>query len=545
MVPAAWGGHRSWAVLIVLTAVALVAAMLPPVKAAFPAERTATQPACGLLEDPEVLALISGGGESALRRACEDTTSGDEGPVSVGEASLGGDILVNDRSVDEYPHITQSETSVGVAGDTVLVGFNDSGEWLREGDFMGYARSADAGETWTDMGAPPTPFDQLANVLGDPVVAVDRDRSEADSGVFYLSSIARSVSSRFVVGVHKSVDGGLGWVSAVDASPAGTADEFQDKEWIAVDSRASGPGAGNVYACWRRFGGLGGIQFSRSTDGGATFTQLSANLSENPTFVQGCQVAVSPVTGHVYVSWTDQNTDPPTIRLRRSIDQGATFEPETVVGAAEFAETVIACAESGHRRVFVDGERGASTRAIRSTPFSSLTVDPTTGDVHLVWHRAGLPGGAGADIAFSRSSDGGATFTAPVRINGESAGHQFFASIAANASGELVAIYYSTQNSDTDRLLDLYTVSSGDGGDSWDNPQRLTDVSFDRPRTNANFDYLVASCYMGDYNAVAAAPPEVGADTFYAAWGDNRSDGNARMPGVQPDPDVRLDRDVP
>lgn len=94
---------------------------------------------------------------------------------------------------------------------------------------------------------------------------------------------------------------------------------------------------------------------------------------------------------------------------------------------------MIACANLGHRRVFVDDERGASTRAIRSIPSSNLTVDPTTGDVYLAWHRAGLPGGAGADIAFSRSTDGGETFTAPVRINGEPTGHQFFASIAGGA----------------------------------------------------------------------------------------------------------------
>lgn len=545
MVPAAaaWSERRIRAVTVGAV-LAVAAAIWPPASLTATAQRPAAAPPCDLLNDAEVLARISGPGEAALRRACEDTPAGGES-APVGEASSGPNILVNDRSVDEYPNITQSEPSIGVSGDTALVGFNDSGEVFREGDFIGYARSENAGRTWADMGALPTPLGELANVLGDPVVAVDRDRSADESGVFYLSSIARSVSGRFVVGVHKSVDGGLGWVSAVDASPRGTAEEFQDKEWIAVDPRPSGPGAGNVYACWRRFGGAGGIQLSRSTDGGATFTQLPDNVSANPTFVQGCQVAVSPVTGHVYVSWTDENTDPPTIRLRRSTDRGATFEPERIVGSANFAETVIRCSESGHRRVFADDERAGRTRAIRSLPFSSLTVDPTRGDVYLAWHRAGLPGGAGADIAFSRSMDGGETFQSPVRINGESAGHQFFASVAANASGELVAIYYSTQNSSTDRLLDLYTVSSDDGGDSWDSPQRLTDVSFDRPRTNANFDYIVASCYMGDYNAVGTAPPSLGNDTIYAAWGDNRSDGNARMPGVQPDPDVRVDWAVP
>jgi hypothetical protein len=502
-----------------------------------------TPKVCALLSRPEILANISGPGEEALRIRCESVPPEPVYDQSSPRSRRSADILVNDRSTDVYPHITQSETSVAVSGSTVLVGFNDSGEFRPNGDFTGYARSTNGGASFTDMRTPTTPLGDVDAVFGDPVMAADVARSAGETEVFYFENLAADPAGLSIISVHKTIDGGATWAFATNASPLAAPGEFQDKEWVGVDTRATGAGAGNVYACWRRFGGAGGIQFSRSTDGGLTFTQLPSSISANPTFVQGCQVAVSPLTGAVFVSWTDSNTNPPTIRFRRSTDQGRTFDPEITVGTADFAETVIGCGFGSFRRVFLDSEEGNRTRAIRSTPFSSLDVDPVTGAVYLAWHRANLAGGSSADIAFSRSTDGGLTFSSPTRINSDIAGQQFFASIAANSTGLLHAIYYSTQNSPTNRLLDVYEVSSSDGGVTWSAPARVTDVSFDRPMTNPNFDTFVAFCYMGDYIDVSAAAPGLGGTAFSMAWGDNRLDGNPLRPGVQPDPDIRFDTD--
>jgi hypothetical protein len=500
--------------------------------------------ACSLLDDPEFLAAISGAGESSLRSRCNSTLAATGSTPSPRRVVAGPatDRLVNDRSTDTYPHITQSETTVAVSGSTVLVGYNDSGEFALNRNFTGYSRSLDGGANWTDMGTLTVPLGDVANVFGDPVAVADRTRTAAQTAVFYFSNLAADSSGRSIISVHTTADGGGTWVSAANASPLAAGDEFQDKEWLAVDTSARGAGAGNVYVCWRRFGGGGGIQFSRSTDGAATFSQLSESLSSNPRNVQGCSIAVNPVNGHVYVAWLNAASALPTIRLRRSTDFGTTFGPELTIGTADIAEEIISCAVSGFRTVFLDKEAGAPTRAIRSIPFPSLAVNPKTEDVYVAWHRGNLPGGSSADIAFSRSLDDGQTFSAPARINSQVAGHQFFASIAANAQGQVAATYYSTQNSATDRLLDLYEVRSGDGGDTWSAPIRVTDVSFDRPMTNPNFDFFVANCYMGDYNTVSTAAPHLGDAGFYMAWGDNRLDGNLDLIRLQPDPDVRFDR---
>jgi hypothetical protein len=79
------------------------------------------------------------------------------------------------------------------------------------------------------------------------------------------------------------------------------------------------------------------------------------------------------------------------------------------------------------------------------------------------------------------------------------------------------------------------TTPSTDGGRSWVN-ERVTSESFDVPPLNPNFDPLVKSCYMGDYNDGTAD-----ADGFYLTWGDNRRILKApRFSRGRPDPDVRF-----
>jgi hypothetical protein len=101
-------------------------------------------------------------------------------------------------------------------------------------------------------------------------------------------------------------------------------------------------------------------------------------------------------------------------------------------------------------------------------------------------------------------------------------------------------MYYSTQNSPSDRLIDVYQVVSHDAA-IWSKPIRVTNVSFDRPVTNPASDPYNPNCYMGTYdNSIAAAAPGLGNGTFHLSWSDNRLDGDPNTPGVQPDPDIRV-----
>jgi hypothetical protein len=542
-----FGQRRS----ITLTAVTAVVAILFSGALAI-----AAAPECALMDDPEVMALISAAGEIKLMIKCgeivlEEIPFTPPEPTEVPSAP-GVDILVNDRTLDAgKANRTQSETTVAVLGNTVLVGFNDSGQLTgpnSSNDFTGYSRSVDNGSTWTDMGAPTTPLGVVDQVFGDPVLAGDPNRVAGQNGVFYFANLAETAANLSIISVHKTINGGVSWVQAANASPLAAAGQFQDKEWMAVDTRTFGTGAGNVYVCWTRFGGAGGIQFSRSTNGGVSFTQLAANLSAGTTNVQGCVVAVDTRTfgtgaGNVYVAWLHSlSATTAEIHFRRSTDAGMSFGPEIIAGPAfPLAETPTP--NPCNRPAFFDTETNFGSRGIRSAPFPSMTVDPTTGYVHVVWHRAGLAGGSLSDIAHSVSTDNGVSFGPTERINSVVNGDQFFPAIAANIDGTITVMYYSTQNSGTRRLLDVYKVTAL-ADQSFDTTVRVTDVSFDRAQTNPNFDPTVNVCYMGDYNGITSPAPGLGSSEFYLTWGDNRLPIPPGLPTAGlPDPDVRLDRD--
>lgn len=519
------------------------------------------QSACERLDagDEELLGNISGPGEIALKVNCgkiarpagngaAEPSQVDQDSAAVADVpALGLDLLVNNR-VDVIPQQTQSEVSIVKVGSIVLTGFNDSGNFFPTGDFSGYSRSVNGGATWLDMGPPTTPLGALTAVFGDPVLAADINRTIAPTGLAqrtYFANLADTAGGVSIIGVHRSDDVGATWSFGRNASPLAGAADFQDKEWMTVDSRAAGAGAGNVYVCWRRFGGGEGIRFSRSTDGGLVYTEMAANLSASAVNVQGCVVAVSPTNGNVYVAWKDANFAPPQIRFRRSTDNGVTFGAELTIGAADVAETTTVCG-GGVRTTFVDSEVGFGTRAVRSSAFPTMSVSPVNGNIYVAWHRAFLAGGSLADIGFTRSLDNGLTWSAAIRINSVVTGQQFFPQLAVNHTvGQIKVIYYSTQLSATNRFIDTYEVISNNHGATFLAPVRVTNSSFDRPTTNPNFDTIVASCYMGDYNAnYAASSPAQGNTDFYLGWGDNRLDSNPGLAGVQPDPDIRFDRNV-
>ena len=69
---------------------------------------------------------------------------------------------------------------------------------------------------------------------------------------------------------------------------------FQDKPMLEVD-RTGGAHDGNVYVCWSRFTGAGQNKayFSRSTDGGATFSRpISISRSNEILSIQGFDIAI-------------------------------------------------------------------------------------------------------------------------------------------------------------------------------------------------------------------------------------------------------------
>jgi hypothetical protein len=446
-------------------------------------------------------------------------------------AEEGLDVMVNDPSGDGLSNTTQSEASVARSGSIFVVGFNDSGEFNSTSSFTGYAYSTDGGDTFVDAGVL-APVAGGANI-GDPALAVD------GSGNFYFATLAQDSAANSYIGVAKSTSTSPAVTFGLPVLiPGLDPNGFQDKELIAVDA-TGGTLDGNVYVVWTEFPYAGGtrIMFSRSTDGGVTYSP-AVQISTAGTSVQGAMPTVGQ-SGELYVAWEGfGGGSTGLIRFRRSLDGGLTWGTE--VTAASFTRKEDQSASASCERPALNGY-------IRILDFPSIDVDrsngPNRGRIYITY--AGDPdgnqsSGDDADVYIVSSSDGGLTWTAPLTINKGPAvtsnadgtlNDNFFPAVSVAPNGNVNVIFYDRRNDSGNLAIDLFRARSGDGGQTWTNA-RITADAFGIPNLNPNFDPLVAACYMGDYNWAITD-----ASSLLPAWGDNRREVLA-ITGPRPDPDV-------
>jgi hypothetical protein len=367
---------------------------------------------------------------------------------------------------------------------------------------------------------PPTGLNE-----GDPGLVVDR------SGSFYASDIAfdgaRPLGFRNTVGISKSTNGGASFGLPVYVPAAGVLkNSFQDKSFIALDT-TSGPTAGNVYATFTSFPatftGQLPIMFSRSTDGGSTFS-VPIQISAPGTVNQGSAPVVGP-SGEIYVAWLQFSGPGGTgIVVAKSTDGGVTF------GAPVFVTRVLT---SG----FLTGEM---TGNFRVNSFPRLDVDPTSSAVYLTYGgRSGVPGDSG-DVFFVRSTTGGATWSVPVRVNDDPGNNdQFFPDLAVNSEGDIRIYWYDKRRDPNNLAMTLYTSTSSDGGLTFRPNQPLINETF---LPAVGYDPVLNVAYMGDYIDIKAGLDASGRTAdFLLAWTDCRRVVTTAA-GIHPDQDVFFTR---
>jgi hypothetical protein len=404
---------------------------------------------------------------------------------------------------------THSETTTVAFGTTVLVGFNDSGEHnLAGNNFTGWSRSTDGGLTFTDGG--PLPMSPNGDA-GDPVLA----RSSATGRVFFATLEASGSG----IAVFHSDDGGATWSAGVEGAPGKSG--LQDKEWITVDnSTAAGSGYGNVYLAERDFGGGAGIYFFRSTDNGATFGPSGGTLIVTDSVCQGAFVTVSP-DHSVEVFYFDGST----IQMRKSTDQGATF------GAPVTVYSGLVGGINGD--LGLTGVRQGTTSAsgFRSNEFPHAAVNPVNGNIYVTFDNKGT-GSDKADVFLVQSTDGGATWTTPLKVNDDTTNtDQWQPTIAVTPDGSKLGIFYYSREIDTtnDNLFEYWgRVATISGSTLTFMPSFAVSDTPSLPEFGR--DTLVNFVYMGDYNTAYATAGE-----FYVSWSDNRFDLPNGSPRKEPD----------
>jgi uncharacterized repeat protein (TIGR01451 family) len=444
-------------------------------------------------------------------------------------AQAGVDVQVNNSATDTPENTTQSETTLAVRGDTICAGFNDAGAGA---GLSGLARSANLGGTWADLGT------LGAGSRGDPVIAVDEG-----TGTFFYAEIA-TIAGGNAIGVARSTDDCQTFGAPSDASPNTSplaATTLSDKPWIAVDN-TGGANDGNVYVCWTRFvdtdndgqANTSELRFSRSTDGGATYVNEQV-IQPQGTGPFGCSVGVGP-NGNVNVAWADRAGGTANdIRFRASTDGGVTFGANTQVSTGNRHPGT-------DQQVMCDVNRPTLNGNIRMLHQAWLAVDdtggPFDGNIYVVWASdpvSAMGTSDHSDVFFSRSTNGGANWSAPLQLGGGTLTDQFEPFVTVAGAGAVSVAWYDRRNDPTNNMnIDVYKSFSRDGGATFDPIVRVTDQSFGVPQLNPNFNPGIARCYMGEYIGVAGD-----AHNFYYLWGDNRNTvTSVAFPAGRPDPDV-------
>lgn len=401
---------------------------------------------------------------------------------------------------------------------------NIAGSWQQDRWSDGGARglvagvSQDGGQTWQEVVIP-----GLTLCSGGTYQrASDPWLSFAPNGdLYHISLVFNSNDPRNGVVVNKSTDGGLSWSAPVTLIEDTDPTVFNDKESLTADPND----ASYVYAVWDRLDGLtpgGGIPerlignrgptyFSRTTDGGQTWEPARPiyDPGRNDQTI-GNQIVVLP-SGTVLNFFAEYRTARlwPRLAFIRSTDHGATWFPD------RYAPRV-----ASMRAVPVrDPETGDPVRT--GGGLLDVAVDAQSGALYAVWEDARFSGYAYNSIALAMSTDGGNTWSAPIKINQTPTdippGNQqaFTPAVHVAADGTVGVTYYDFRNNDggPDLKTDYFaahchptTMDACADPANWDVEQRLTDAPFDMRQAP-----VAGGFFVGDYEGLDAVGDDFGA----------------------------------
>ena len=298
----------------------------------------------------------------------------------------------------------------------------------------GWGFTTDGGMHWTFPGV-------LQNNVfrSDPVT-----KSDEAGNFFYLSLQSTQAESFFCDDVWRSTDGGQ---TFVEQSPD-EAGHGGDKEWFTIDN-TGGTGHGFLYQFWTGFFACDVGEFNRSTDSGATW-MTPINIPNSPD--HGAMDV--DTNGNLFLAgggspfWCVRSTNAqnpnvtPTFDQVTNVNLGGDLIQGGINGIGLCGQTFIAIDHSG---------------------------GPTNNYIYVL--ASVLPNGRSTtDVMFARSTDGGLTFSAPVRINDDPNPQNdwhWFGTPSVAPNGRIDVVWYDTRNGGNHINSQLFYSWSTDGGVTW------------------------------------------------------------------------------
>lgn len=352
-----------------------------------------------------------------------------------------------------------------------------------ESDFRqaGAAFSTDGGRTWQNV----TPLDPGV-FRSDPVL------TSGPTGQFNFSSLRADAG--YWVEVYTSSNQGASWGIPVYAYGG-------DKQWIVTD-RTTSTGRGQIYQAWNeRYSCCGNGNFTRSTNGGMSFSS-PVKVAGNPIWGT---MDVAP-DGTLYLAGVNPSNSTQIVVGASITMREAAYLP--------YFETVRSLSLGGQVRAGVGSSPNPAGLLGQVWVVAEPTAGPRAGWVYVLC-SVDPPDGDPMDVMFARSTDGGDTWSAPVRVNVVRDGWQWFGTMSIAPDGRLDVVWVDTQASGDMTLGELTYAMSRDGGVTWSENVPLG------PAWNSTLGWPV-QMKIGDYYHMVS--DVVGANLAYAATYNGEED---------------------
>ncbi|PYK51832.1 MAG: hypothetical protein DME51_02195, partial [Verrucomicrobia bacterium] len=394
----------------------------------------------------------------------------------------------NEFQIDANP--TNRLNAIGTSNDGGVAG-------------VGIFVSQNGGMTWTSADA---------STYGVPSACCDPGVAFGTDGSVYAIILDTSPEVTYII---KSTDGGGTWRAPTSVSTP-------DRPNVAVDP--SNPNI--VYITYTDFNQPAGrIAGYRSTDGGLTWGSefLIGDPISAPGYQQSSQPRVAS-NGWIYVGYQEYNDQnigcSAGVRneVARSTDGGASW---TITAELNIVQGGACSSAQAGRGIFCINGAGSSFRS-RSHPIMGISpTDPS--HVYMVYsggdlesaYTCGSSTGFHGDTLFRRSTDGGATWTAPAKINTDPQGKdQYYPWMSVLPNGQIWVGWNDRRDDANNFLSKWYQAHSNDEGATW------LDIN-NAPGNDVVADVQTQpSTFIGDYHGLGASGNGVG--NVLGMWFDSR-----------------------
>jgi hypothetical protein len=380
--------------------------------------------------------------------------------------------------------------------------------------------SNDGGVTW-GYSCPPddVAYGMSCAALGGGTFGSDPALAWNSNNEVFLNYMLLCYNGDYVYSmvVARSANGGATWNAQGVIKNSWSTGALEDKNFYAIDNNPGSPFFGRHYTCWDR---NNNEKFAYSTNNGATWTETDLPTAGGGIDL-GCDIAVQK-NGTVHVIWN-------TLSCVFNCSNEQTYYSRSTNGGQSWSAPVLVVDPN---LVGFSNKNCPSAQDDRCIgPFGSIDVDNSGGacDGTLYVTYTDFPSGGvnNSDVLVKRSTNGGSTWSAGVRVNDDGAGgliqfHPFL--VVDQSTGSPVVAWHDARNDPNNRAVDFYVARSSNCGQSFEANVKASQASVEFNNST------ISTTNMNSQSNTGYNPNQYGeylgldarGGNAYVAWADTR-----------------------